>query len=111
MKKTIDDIELSGKRVLLRVDFNVPLESGQVTSDVRIRRALPTINKIVDSGGIPIIISHLGRPKGEVVPKLSLAPVRMRLAELLGREVALVDCVGPGLVPAVPASMLATGHV
>ncbi len=111
MKKTIDDIELSGKRVLVRVDFNVPLAEGRITSDIRIRRALPTINKIIESGGIPIIMSHLGRPKGKRVPELSLAPVCARLAELLCRKVALVACVAPGLVPAVPASLLETGAV
>jgi phosphoglycerate kinase len=111
MKKTVDDIELSGKRVLVRVDFNVPLKDGRVTSDVRIRAALPTIRKVLDASGIPIVISHLGRPKGKVVPEMSLAPVKVRLTELVGRDVALVDCIGPGRVPAVPASLMETGSV
>jgi phosphoglycerate kinase len=81
--------------VLVRVDFNVPLEQDRITSDVRIRRALPTINKIIESGGIPIIMSHLGRPKGRVVEELRLNPVAHRLSELLDKDVnKLDDCVG-----------------
>ena len=105
MKKTIDDMDLSGKRVLVRVDFNVPLADGRITSDVRIRRALPTINKIIESGGIPIIISHLGRPKGKVVEELRLTPVAARLSELLGRQVAAFDCIKPGIIPTLPENM------
>ena len=95
MKKTIDDIELAGRRVLVRVDFNVPLKDGEITSDVRIRRVIPTIRKIIESGGIAIIMSHLGRPKGNVVEDLRLNPVAGRLSELLGKGVTkLDDCVG-----------------
>lgn len=101
-KKTVDDVELAGRRVLVRVDFNVPLEDGRITSNVRIRRALPTINKIIESGGIPIIMSHLGRPGGRVVDSLRLTLVAERLSELLGKEVRkLDDCIGPEVKEAV----------
>lgn len=104
MKKTIDDVELSGRRVLVRVDFNVPLEEGRITSDVRIRRALPTINKIIESGGMPVVMSHLGRPKGKVLEELRLKPVARRLSELLGKEVkGLGDCIGSEVSEAVKA--------
>ena len=102
MKKTIDDAELAEKRVLVRVDFNVPLEAGRVTSDVRIRRVLPTIKKISKRGGIAIVMSHLGRPKGKVVEELRLDPVADRLSELLGKGVTkLDDCVGTGVKEAL----------
>jgi phosphoglycerate kinase len=104
MKKTIDDIELAGKKVLVRVDFNVPLKDGQITSDVRIRAALPTIRKVMDSGGLPIVISHLGRPKGKVVPEMSLAPVAARLGVLLGKRVAKFD-IKPGIPPTLPENL------
>jgi len=90
---------LKGKKVLIRVDFNVPLDqnTGEITDDRRIEASLPTIKFVRDEGGIPILMSHLGRPKGERKPKLSLAPVAKRLGELLGTEVAFApDCVGPG---------------
>ncbi len=95
-KLTIDDVELKGKRVLTRVDFNVPLDSdGNITDDRRIVGALPTIKKIIGEGGKLILISHLGRPKGERKPEMSLAPVAERLSELLGKDVKFVDdCVG-----------------
>lgn len=94
-KLTIDDLELKGKRVLVRVDFNVPIENGKVTDDTRIVEALPTIKKILDSQGKAILMSHLGRPKGKPVPEFSLAPVARRLAELLEQPVAFAsDCVG-----------------
>lgn len=97
MKKlTIDDIELSGKRVLVRVDFNVPLNPDRsVANDLRIRAALPTIRKIISSGGFPILMSHLGRPKGERKPEFSLEPVAGCLAGLLGGPVKFSDdCIG-----------------
>jgi phosphoglycerate kinase len=95
-RMTLKDIDLSGKRVLVRVDFNVPLaEDGEVGDDFRIRSALPTIKYIIEHGGIPILISHLGRPKGKVVAGLSLEPVRKVLEGLLGVKVTLApDCVG-----------------
>ena len=93
-KKTIRDIDVSGKRVLARCDFNVPLENGRITDDRRITEALPTIKYLIDHGAAVILASHLGRPKG-VTPEVSLAPVAARLSELLGKKVALLpDCVG-----------------
>ncbi len=95
-KKTLDDIDLKGKRALVRVDYNVPLDSGgNITDDTRIRATLPTVNHILDNGGSVILISHLGRPKGKVVPSMSLAPVARRLSRLLKLEVKfLPDCLG-----------------
>lgn len=97
MKKlTIDDMELNGKRVLVRVDFNVPLDENQnVTDATRIVETLPTIRKIIESGGRAILMSHLGRPKGKVKPEFSLRPVADKLQELIGKEVQFAtDCVG-----------------
>jgi len=96
MKKTIDQIALKDKRVLVRVDFNVPLdEQLNVTDDNRIVESLPTIKKIIAEGGKAILMSHLGRPKGKVNAKYSLAPAAKKLAELLGKEVNLApDCIG-----------------
>ncbi|MDP6929469.1 MAG: phosphoglycerate kinase [Planctomycetota bacterium] len=96
MARNLDDLPLSGSRVLVRVDFNVPFDDrGRVTSDARIRAALPTIQKILDRGGRPILMSHLGRPKGRVVEAMRMSPVAARLAELLGVEVkAVPECVG-----------------
>ncbi len=94
-KKTIRDVDLQGKRVLMRADFNVPLEGNQVTDDTRIRAALPTIKYILEQGACLVLMSHLGRPKGEVKPELSLEPVAGRLCELLGQPVTMAsDCVG-----------------
>lgn len=96
-KVTVRDINFRGQRVLLRVDFNVPLDEQQhITDDRRITEALPTIKKIVSDGGKVIACSHLGRPKGRPVPEMSLRPVAKHLGELLGREVSFAeDCVGP----------------
>jgi phosphoglycerate kinase len=96
--KSIRDLNLKGKRVFIRVDFNVPLdETGQkITSDTRIRAALPTIQLALEKGAAVILASHLGRPKGKPNPKMSLAPVAARLGELLGKPVQLApDCIGP----------------
>ena len=94
-KKTIEDIEVAGKRVLVRCDFNVPLKDGVITSDKRIVEALPTIRYLLDKGAKVILCSHMGKPKGAVVPKYSLAPVAARLTELLGKKVELAaDTIG-----------------
>ncbi len=90
-KKSIRDIDVSGKRVFVRVDFNVPLENGSITDDTRIRETLPTIRFLVDKGAKVILASHLGRPKGQVVEELRLTPAAVRLSELLGKEVAKAD--------------------
>jgi len=103
-KKTIDDIDPRGKRVFVRVDFNVPLEGGRITDDTRIRAALPTLKSLLDRGAALIVASHLGRPKGRPDPALSLAPVAKRLSELLGTPVKMLsDCVGPEVDAAVKA--------
>ena len=94
-KKTIEDVEVAGKRVLVRCDFNVPLKDGVITSDKRIVEALPTIKYLMNNGAKVILCSHMGKPKGEVVAKYSLAPVAARLTELLGTEVKLApDTIG-----------------
>ena len=97
-KKTVRDIEVSGKRVLVRVDFNVPLENGTVSDDTRISAALPTIQYLIDHQAKTILCSHLGRPKGKPDPAYSLGPVSIRLSQLLGREVRTApDCIGPAV--------------
>ncbi len=90
-KMTVKDIDLKGKRVFCRVDFNVPMQDGQITDETRIRAALPTIQYLVDQGAKVILASHLGRPKGKVVEEMRLTPVAKRLSELLGKEVAKAD--------------------
>jgi len=103
-KKTIADIDPKGKRVFVRVDFNVPLEGNRITDDTRIRAALPTLQALRDRGAALIVASHLGRPKGKVKPELSLSPVAKRLAELLGCPVTMLsDCVGEEVEAAVAA--------
>ena len=96
-KLSIDQLKLGGRRVLVRVDFNVPLtEDGKVRDDMRIRAALPTINKILNEDGKAVLMSHLGRPKGERKPEFSLKPVAEHLSKLIGQQVQFaVDCVGP----------------
>ncbi len=90
-KKTIEDIEVKGKKVLVRCDFNVPLKDGEITNDKRIVAALPTIKYLVENGAKVILCSHLGRPKGEYKPEFSLAPVAARLSEYLGQQVKLAE--------------------
>ena len=105
-KKSIDDINVKGLRVLCRCDFNVPLIDGKITDENRLVQALPTIKKLVADGGKVILCSHLGKPKGEPVPELSLAPVAKRLSELLGQEVKFApdnEVVGPNARAAVEA--------
>jgi len=110
-KRSIRDLNVEGKRVLVRVDFNVPLdEAGRITDDTRIRAALPTINYLIERGAKVILVSHLGRPKGKVVEKLRLNPVAQRLSELLGRKVVKTDdCIGEEAEKAV--SLMKNGDV
>lgn len=109
-KLFIEEIDCKGKTVIVRVDFNVPVKGGAVENDKRLRAALPTITHLVDEGAKVILMSHLGRPKGQHVEAMSLKPVAARLAELLGKPVAFADnCVGPKAKEAVEA--LAKGDV
>src|SRR5512141_1703012 len=95
-KKTVKDIDLKGKRVIMRVDFNVPMDKGLVTDDKRIKAALPTIKYVLEQGASLLLMSHLGRPKGGPDPEFSLKPAADVLAGLLGRPVGMApDCVGP----------------
>ena len=105
-KKSVDDINVKGKKVLVRCDFNVPLKEGKITDENRLVAALPTIKKLIADGGKVILCSHLGKPKGEPKPELSLAPVAVRLSELLGQEVKFAadpEVVGPNAKAAVEA--------
>ena len=95
-KKSVKDIDVKGKKVLVRVDFNVPIKDGKITDDTRIRAALPTINYLIDQGAMLILCSHLGRPKDEPDPAYSMKPVAEYLGELLNKKVAFAeDCIGP----------------
>ncbi|MBQ1370458.1 MAG: phosphoglycerate kinase, partial [Clostridia bacterium] len=105
-KKTVDDINVKGKKVLVRCDFNVPLKDGKITDENRLVAALPTIKKLVADGGKVILCSHLGKPKGEPKPELSLAPVAARLEELMGQPVTFAaddNVVGDNAKAAVAA--------
>ncbi|MCI8731814.1 MAG: phosphoglycerate kinase [Lachnospiraceae bacterium] len=105
-KKSVDDIQVTGKKVLVRCDFNVPLKEGKITDENRLVAALPTIQKLVKDGGRVILCSHLGKPKGKALPEMSLAPVASRLTELLGQEVKFVpndQVVGENVKSAVEA--------
>jgi phosphoglycerate kinase len=105
-KKSVDDINVKGLRVLVRCDFNVPLVDGKITDENRLVAALPTLKKLIADGGRLILCSHLGKPKGEPKPELSLAPVAVRLSELLGQEVKFAadpEVVGPNAKAAVAA--------
>ena len=112
MKLSITDLDLSGKRVFIRVDFNVPIKNGVIGDDTRIRASIPTIHYALDNGAAAVILaSHLGRPKGKPVPEYSLAPVESRLSELLGRPVTFAsDCIGEPARAAV-AEAQRTGKV
>jgi phosphoglycerate kinase len=105
-KKTIDDINVKGKRVLVRCDFNVPVQDGKITDDTRITAAVPTIKKLINDGGRVILCSHMGKPKGQVKEELSLAPVAERLSEILGQKVVFArdnEVVGANARAAVQA--------
>src|SRR5258708_8323821 len=97
-KLTAKDLDMRGKRVFMRVDFNVPLKDGVVTDDTRIRETIPTLKLAIEKGGRLVLASHLGRPKSGPEPKYSVQPAAKKLEELLGRPVAFaLDCVGPGV--------------
>ena len=105
-KKTVEDIEVKGKKVLVRCDFNVPLKDGVITDVNRLNGALPTIKYLVDNGAKVILCSHMGKPKGEPKPELSLAPVAAKLSEMLGKEVVFAaddNVVGENAKAAVAA--------
>jgi phosphoglycerate kinase len=112
MKLSIKDLDLAGKRVFIRVDFNVPLKGGVIGDDTRIRASLPTIKYALEQGATVVLASHLGRPKGKPNPDMSLRPVAVRTAELLGRPVAFADdCIGDAATRAVAAAHASRGVV
>jgi phosphoglycerate kinase len=101
---TLDDADLAGKRTLVRVDFNVPMADGAVSDDTRLRAAVPTIEKLRAGGAKVVLLAHFDRPKGKVMPSMSLAPIAPALAKVLGHPVAFAsDCVGDEAVAAVSA--------
>ena len=105
-KKTIKDIDVKGKKVLVRVDFNVPIKDGAVADDTRVQAALPTLKYLLDGGAGLILCSHLGRPKGEAKPEFSLKPVAEHLAKVLGQDVAFAeDCIGENTEKLVSAML------
>ena len=102
--KTLDDVDVSGKRILLRVDLNVPMDAGRITDTTRISRILPTINEISDKGGKVILLAHFGRPKGQVLPEMSLEPIVPTLVKMLGKTVGFAEnCIGPDASSVVDA--------
>ncbi len=102
--KTLDDADLQGRRALVRVDFNVPMHDGQVSDDTRLKAAVPTIEKLRAGGAKVVLLAHFDRPKGKVVPEMSLAPIAPALAKVLGAPVAFgSDCVGPAAADAIAA--------
>jgi len=104
-KLTIRDLDLRGKRVFVRVDFNVPIQDNKVTDDLRIREALPTIRYGIEQGAVLLLASHLGRPKGKRKPEFSLAPAAERLSVLLGKDISFVsDCIGPEVAQAAESA-------
>ena len=107
---TLVDLDVAGKRVFLRCDLNVPLKEGKITDDGRIRASLPTINALLAKGASLVIAAHLGRPKGEAKPELSLAPIAVRLSELLGRPVKFAGAITGSDVRAA-ANSLAAGEI
>jgi phosphoglycerate kinase len=109
-KKSVRDVEVAGKRVFVRVDFNVPLENGKITDDTRIKETLPTVKYLIEQGARVILASHLGRPKGQVVEEMRLTPVAKRLSELLGKPVAKAD-VAIGAEAKEKAEQLKDGEV
>jgi len=105
VKLSISDLDLGGKRVFIRVDFNVPIKNGVIGDDTRIKASLPTIKYALDKGATVILASHLGRPKGKVAPEFSLQPVAGRLSELIGRKVVFAsDCIGEPAKKAVASA-------